>query len=629
MSGTPARPLRDSSLAALSLIASVPACVLVLIVAASVATGTATAQTPSEHEQHHPPQTATPPVTQPSPDPAATAPNMNTMMQPMGAPPPQALYPSLIALPELTPEQRAAFERLARDRTLEGGKLLAGALERLTNAIASQDSAGIDAALRQVREGLTQLESGQATERALAAGRAPRDIAFDWFRREMNLLPMAETPHGVLGLSWFHYITMFIVTAFAIAMTTVFVQNQRRASLLVARLASGQGMVTPAALRTPGPPQASVPTLPEEGPITVAERVAPASAARAPSKQNAWTGLLRVARIFDETPTVRTFRLTDPAGGHLPFSYLPGQFLTVTVRPDGRAIKRSYTIASAPTTSDACDITVKRENEGTVSRFLHDRITEGDTLQVTAPSGKFTFVGEEAPSIVLIAGGVGITPMMSVVRYLTARAWPGEMFLIYATRSDDEVIFREELEYLKRRYPNLHLTLVSDEVHAENWEYGAGRVTRELLETAVPDIQTRRVHMCGPPPMMDAVKSILTDLAVPANQMFTEIFIAKEPQPPAIDALAAADTKVAVVTFARARQTALTPPTKTVLEAAEDVGVPIEYSCRVGTCGICKVHLLAGSVTMEVDEALDETDKANDVVLACQARATMDLVVDA
>ena len=146
--------------------------------------------------------------------------------------------------------------------------------------------------------------------------------------------------------------------------------------------------------------------------------------------------------------------------------------------------------------------------------------------------------------------------------------------------------------------------------------------------------------------MMEAIKSILAELGVPAEQIKSEIFIGKERpaalptdavaishsdllQPPAPPLDGTAAVGVAVTTFARSRRTALLPPDKTVLEASEDVGVNIEYSCRVGTCGVCKVKLLAGTVTMEVQDALDASDRQNNVILACQAKATADVTVDA
>jgi ferredoxin-NADP reductase len=557
---------------------------------------------------------------------------MGEMMRQMGVPPRKELYPALMALEDFTPELRSEFERLARDRMASGTALMSRGLENLTASAAAENLSGLQQATSQMREGVLQFEGGVAALSGISQGTAPRTIALNWFKRSMDLLPSAdmETPHGLFGLSGFHYFTMFVLLAFAVAMIWTNVKKMQRAQALVARLAgSGREIALPAeAERSPVP--SPVPLL---------------SDGEAPSKPNAWTGLLRVVRIFEEAPNVRTLRLVDPAGRMVPFRHLPGQFVTFTVRPNDQLVKRSYTIASAPTRRDYIEVTVKREEHGTVSGFLHG-VHEGDTLQTTGPSGSFTFLGDGANSIVLISGGVGITPMMSVVRYLTDRSWPGDMFFIFGCRGALDVIYREELEYLQKRHPNLHLTITAMEAGSAAWPYATGTITKELLARSVPHIATRRVHVCGPKPMMEAIKSILAELGVPAEQIKSEIFIGKErPAAPPTDAVAishsdllqppappldgTAAVGVAVTTFARSRRTALLPPDKTVLEASEDVGVNIEYSCRVGTCGVCKVKLLAGTVTMEVQDALDASDRQNNVILACQAKATADVTVDA
>ena len=596
-------------------------------------------QTAQEHEQHHPPAVPAPTApAQPAmptspPEPIPPGGGMAGMAEMMGAPPPKAVYPSLMDLPELTPERRLEIERLASERMIAGSALMSAALERLTAAAQRGDRAAMQEATAQIREGLAQFASGLATQRAVAEGRAPRDIALEWFRREMNLVPLTNVPppHGFLGLSWFHYFTMVILVAFAVTMIGMYFHKMRRAEILVARLSAGVTVAAaPLDARVPPPPSGEVvaSTVPAAAPPAV-DRALTLSPEMAPSKQNSWTGLLRVAKVFQETPNVKSFRLVDPTDGALPFTYLPGQFLTITAAPGGQPIKRSYTIASSPTQRAFCEVTLKREDQGVVSRFLHDRIKEGDTLQITAPSGRFTFTGAEASSVVLIAGGVGITPIMSAIRYLTARAWSGDIFFFYAVRGEADVIFREELEYLQRRHPNFHVVIAAEQVQSAEWPYASGRVTRELLETNVPRLTSRRVHVCGPPPMMDAIKTILADLGVPPNQIRTEIFIAKEPSPPRLGSVPPADVNVAVVTFATSRRTAMVPPTKTVLEASEDVGVNIEYSCRVGTCGVCRVKLLSGAVTMEVEDGLEPGDKSNNIILACQAKPTADVTVDA
>ena len=615
------------------------ATLIVMVVCAPVR-----AQTPEEHQQHHPAApSATPPAPiQPAVPSSPLAPSrqggeVGGMMEHgmggmMGAPPSKALYPSLMDLPALTPERRQEFERLARERMIAGSALMSAAFERLTAATQSGDAAAMQEASAQVREGLARFESGLAVRRAITEGRAPRDVALDWFRREMNLVPLTNSPppHGLFGLSWFHYITMLILSAFAVTMVGMYFHKMRRAEALVARLAGGTSGAA-AAIEGPSMPGSSAVPAPSPATAVAAptpERTPAVPPDVTPSKPNSWTGLLRVARIFQETSNVKTFRLIDPWFGKLPFGYLPGQFLTVTVLPDGEPIKRSYTISSSPTERDYCEITVKREDQGAVSRFLHDRVHEDDTLQVTAPSGRFTFTGEESTSVVLIGGGVGVTPMMSAARYLTKRSWRHDIYFVYSVHEEADIIFREELEYLRHRYPNLHVIIAVGQ-NASDERYVKGRITREVLAARIPELPTRRVHICGPPPMMDAVKGMLVGLGVPAAQIRTEIFIGKEAAAKPLTTVPAAEAKVAVVTFARSRRTAMMPPTKTVLEASEDVGVNIEYSCRVGICGVCRVKLLSGAVTMEVQDGLEPGDKGNNIILACQAKSTADLSVDA
>ncbi len=130
-------------------------------------------------------------------------------------------------------------------------------------------------------------------------------------------------------------------------------------------------------------------------------------------RSKSWAGQLRVAQVFDETPQVRTFRLTSAAGPRLPFDFLPGQYLNLSLAIDGRKVRRSYTIASSPTRAGYCELTIKREERGLASRHLHDAVRAGDMLDVIAPAGKFTFTGAESASVVMIAGGVGITPLMA------------------------------------------------------------------------------------------------------------------------------------------------------------------------------------------------------------------------
>jgi ferredoxin-NADP reductase len=595
---------------------------------------------PEEHAKHHPAQAAGGAMAD---QPGGQAPGgmggmegeMGGMMERMmgsGAAQ-RSLFPSLMNMGEFTPQQRQQIQQQASDRMREGLSLLSQGLEQLDEATQTGNVSAMQAAAEQMRVGISRLESGASVERNLAEGKAPSEVALDWFKREMRLLPAPTEPEkvGILGLSWFHFFLMAFLIVFAATMIWMYFYKMQRAAALLQGL-TGSAPPSSATGTTTAPAQA---TLAKTPPPTLTD-----SAATVPLASRKWSGNLRVSLIFQETPDVKTFRLMNPLGGPLPFSYLPGQFLTVTVPVDGKPVKRSYTIASSPTQHDFAEITVKHEEGGEVSGFLHLRAHEGDLLAFSGPSGAFIFTGRECKCILLIGGGVGITPLMSVLRYLTDRCWPGDIYLLYGCHAPQDVIFREELDYLQRRHSNLHVVITVTHPEGTEWKGPTGRVTKELLAQTVPDIASRYVHLCGPVPLMETIKKGLIELGVPENRVKTEAFglALGKPEPTslrtAIPAGGEASEKATTVqlpavTFSLSDKSAPLPPDKPLLDVADEIGVEIDNSCRVGTCGTCRVKLLSGSVTMAVEDGLEPGDKENNIILACQAKSTGDVVVEA
>ncbi|HEV2272292.1 MAG TPA: 2Fe-2S iron-sulfur cluster-binding protein [Steroidobacteraceae bacterium] len=340
-----------------------------------------------------------------------------------------------------------------------------------------------------------------------------------------------------------------------------------------------------------------------------------------------WRGTLVLMDVAAVTHRVKTFRFATPGGARIPFDYLPGQFLTLHVTPAGVPISRSYTIASSPTWSDRIEITVKREDHGLISRWLHDDLKLGDQVEVEAPSGTFIFSGKEADSIVLIGAGVGITPMMSVTRYLTDTAWPGEIHLVLGFSTPRDFIFREELEQLRARNGNLRVAVTLSRPGGDTWPGAVGHIDGRLLATAIPNLALRRAHVCGPPAMMEAVKAALIALGVNEGNIRTEAFgtVTRDPT---------VRTTVSRETCGRVlfQGSDISIPLRvdaTILDAADEAGVVIENACRSGTCGSCRVKLVSGSVSMGVQEALSSSEKAEGYILACQAKGRGDVTVDA
>lgn len=623
----------------------------------------------SEHESHHPdqaqsdPAASAPAAGQEGPGPNAPPDSggmmggggmggmMDGMMEKMGAPAPKQLYPSLMSLPDLPLEQRDEVKREAHERMKAGVALMSQGLDALSRSAPTDDFAAMQSATATLREGLSQFESGLAAHRALAEGKAPRNVALNWFRREMNLLPpaAADRRRGPLGLSWLHFIVMLLLGAFAAAMIAMYFFKMRRTAALLKQIAASSS----ARARTePAPPDVNdgKPVKKTNAAASVSgdccsEESGDCESTALPAGADLSRGLLsvaerklcrlRVARIVQETEDVKTFRFVACHGGGIPFSYLPGQFLTLTLPLGDKPIRRSYTMSSSPTQGYYCEITVKREERGAGSRYLHDNVHVGDTLEVKAPSGKFYFKGDESDGVVLIGGGVGITPMVSIVRALTDMAWPGEIYLIAACQDPEHFIFKAEIERLESSYDNLHVFAAMSRIEHDTGRYRKGRLTGEMLAEWVPDLPAKWVHLCGAPPMMDATKEMLAELGVPEDRIHTENFgstqkpkakVAEE-QEEAVEARKTAQS--GTVSFTASDVSTPLQPDETVLEAAERVDVDIDYSCRVGTCGECKVKLLSGEVTMEEEDGLDPGDKEQGMILACQAKADRDIAVEA
>ena len=192
---------------------------------------------------------------------------MGEMMKQMGLPPRKELYPSLMALPdEVTPEERATIEQLAQERMKAGTALMSSGLEKLSDSTSNEDYTAMQQATAQMREGLAQFEAGIAARRVLSEGKLPRNLALDWFKREMNLAsPIgSQQPSTVLGVPVFHLFTMVLLIAFALAMVAMYFFKMRRAAALFGRLGPD----------TNPPPGSSPPLAGAPGPSTPARPTA-------------------------------------------------------------------------------------------------------------------------------------------------------------------------------------------------------------------------------------------------------------------------------------------------------------------------------------------------------------------
>lgn len=267
-------------------------CLLVVLLSASAVR----AQTPEEHASHHPAQaggavSASGPGPATAAKPSGAAGGMGGMMEGMGemmkgmhTPPPKALYPSLMELPDLPPEKRDEVLRAAHERMKSGADLMAQALDQLVKAAPTDDYAAMQAATALLREGVARFDSGIAANRAIAEGKDPRALAMQWFKGEMNLRPttLGAEPSGPLGLTWSHLFIMVLLVAFAAVMIAMYFFKMRRAAALFGRLESTSGRPPPGS----APPLVGAPgpSSPGDSPAGKAPPAAGAKAAASPSR---------------------------------------------------------------------------------------------------------------------------------------------------------------------------------------------------------------------------------------------------------------------------------------------------------------------------------------------------------
>ncbi len=360
-----------------------------------------------------------------------------------------------------------------------------------------------------------------------------------------------------------------------------------------------------------------------------------------------------ILAVYDETPTIRTFRLARPAG----FGFEPGQFLTVRVQVDGKQHVRCYSISSAPEASGYIEISVKRQ--GLVSGMLFSVARPGSTLMVKPPNGKFVYPASDDRPIVLIAGGVGITPVMSMLRHAVVADPTRPVTLVYSARTEDEFAYEDELQVLVKRHQHVQVLRTVTGVAESQWRIG--RLDVAMIQEAVQDLSSAVYLMCGPVQMIDGIRAGLERAGVPAAQVRSEVFQAvaaigaKLPPRARADALVPAEAPAPSEAPAEAEASddgaadeadgttgapsprlvlvksdrkASVAAEQCLLEAAEAAGVDIPNICRAGVCGTCKTRLIDGDVECNSD-ALDDSDRDAGFILPCVAWARGDCALDA
>jgi ferredoxin-NADP reductase len=341
--------------------------------------------------------------------------------------------------------------------------------------------------------------------------------------------------------------------------------------------------------------------------------------------------MLEVVGISDDAPQVKTFTFRSEAQTW--FRYRPGQFVTLELPVGDEPVHRTYTLSSSPSRPFSIAVTVKAQPGSIGTRWMFDHLAVGARLRAYGPSGDFTLHAHPAAKYLFISAGSGVTPMMSMLRWLNDCAPGTDVAFVNCARRPEEIIFRRELELLGSRMPGLSLAFMIEERSSrESWFGHMGRIDAVRLPLLAPDFREREVFCCGPEPFMRAVRGMLEAGGFDMAHYHQESFASPAAEPVVAEVLAEAEqaAEAAVpVRFALSDVEGACLPGQTVLQTARAAGVRIPAACEFGLCGTCKVLKTAGAVEMAHNGGILDHEVDEGYILACCSKPLGAVTVEA
>ncbi|KAF0185664.1 MAG: oxidoreductase FAD/NAD(P)-binding subunit [Caulobacteraceae bacterium] len=327
-----------------------------------------------------------------------------------------------------------------------------------------------------------------------------------------------------------------------------------------------------------------------------------------------WRNFRITRRAFeDDARTQCSFYFEPVDGAPLP-PFKPGQFLTFSA-PGGPSpligdgglsgpITRCYSLSSRPDPANY-RVTIKRAAApaafpnappGICSSYFHDRVQVGDIIKVKAPAGQFFLDADPSRATVLVAGGIGITPMLSMLLWAFAEQPDRTLHLFYGVQNGAVYAFRTTLEELAQSHPNFRLHVLYDTPSPSDGEglhVSVGRVDIDLLKRTLPDGVAHTFYVCGPPAMMESIVPALRAWGIPTSDIRTEAFGPASLRP----SVSAPEAGPFDVRFRRAGRSIIwNGQDASLLDFAERNGVEVDSGCRSGSCGTCEANIVSGSV---------------------------------
>lgn len=324
---------------------------------------------------------------------------------------------------------------------------------------------------------------------------------------------------------------------------------------------------------------------------------------------------LKVEAIKKETADSLTLCFKQP--GLRKIKYLSGQYLTLSFRINGRKYVRPYSFSSAPSVDSFLEVTIKRVPEGIVSNYIHNQVQVGDLIEVMEPLGNFVYTPNEEDNEIYFWGvGSGITPLLSIIKYILVTYPTLKVHLIYGNKNPESTIFLETLNQLIALHSSLFKVthfFTQSQIENNSPNVFQGRINKHFILGLLKNTPFNTKHyICGPDGLKNIIRETLEDLNISLNTIFSEDFeLIKDPKD--FEDITSQEVKI---NFQENDTFVVVEKGKSVLEAALDAGIDLSYSCQTGNCNTCKGKLKTGELKM-IGLAKERGDLEKDDYLLC------------
>ncbi|MCU0434445.1 MAG: 2Fe-2S iron-sulfur cluster-binding protein [Bacteroidia bacterium] len=346
---------------------------------------------------------------------------------------------------------------------------------------------------------------------------------------------------------------------------------------------------------------------------------------------------LTVKEITRETADCVSIVFDIPEASKQEFSYIQGQYLTLKLHVGGEELRRSYSLCSSPVADSEVRIAVKKVDGGRASTWLNNELHTGNKLEVMTPMGNFWSAMDAANEkhYVLFAGGSGITPMLSILKTVLHSEPKSRISLFYGNRDEQAVIFKAQIDALAAQHGNrLSVFHILENPAPGTAALYTGILTAEkvaaLIENHIGLNGNNEYFICGPGPMMENVKQVLTQLRIDSKLIHIEYFQAVAEAVKAAETAStqtAGTSKVTVILDGEEKVFDIPQNGSSILDVAYDAGMDVPFACKGGVCCTCRAKVTEGQVRMDHNFALTDDEVSRGYILTCQSHPVSENVV--